>query len=225
MSLRAPLMCVLALTIAVGSSGGAKASGDGDVPPHLVEVVQTALHDWSRFANTPALEVVDASFVPGGPQWRQFESEAGEATAAGRPALLTARQLRIRTLEESRATVWAEVEASRSGFRSEVYGWDFDLVYMDSEWRVWTVVAADEPTALVEAASDPVQSSTSTTLRALRPTVVAPSDFDSEMVAAEPSTAQGTRIPALSAWIVVVTLAGVAAAGYMAPRIDRKGER
>jgi hypothetical protein len=37
-------------------------------------------------------------------------------------------------------------------------------------------------------------------------------------------TAKGTRLPALSAWIVVVTLVGVAVAGYMAPRIDRRGE-
>jgi len=44
------------------------------------------------------------------------------------------------------------------------------------------------------------------------------------MATAAAVTAKGTRLPALSAWIVVVTLVGVAVAGYMAPRIDRRGE-
>ena len=35
----------------------------------------------------------------------------------------------------------------------------------------------------------------------------------------------GVRLPALSAWIVVVTVIGVALAGYLAPRLDRGRER
>lgn len=221
------LVSILALAVAVVSSGSAGASGDEDVPPHLVEAVEGALHDWSQFAATGDLGVVDASFVPGGPQWKEFESEAGggEGAAAEKPTLLEARRLRTRTIEGSRATVWAEVEASRSGFRPETHTWDFDLIYRDGEWLVWTVVAADEPMALVGVPQDTVESSTTTSLPSPRLAVGEQRDFDRGAATSEVVTVQGTRIPAVSAWVIVITLVGVATAGYLAPRMDRKGEQ
>ena len=35
----------------------------------------------------------------------------------------------------------------------------------------------------------------------------------------------GVRLPALSAWIIVITVIGVALAGYLAPRLDRRREQ
>jgi hypothetical protein len=34
----------------------------------------------------------------------------------------------------------------------------------------------------------------------------------------------GVRLPVLSAWVIVITIVGVALAGYLAPRIDRRRE-
>jgi len=210
---------------ALASADRAAASADADVPEPLVEVVHRALDEWSQFAATGDLALVGSSFVLGGPQWSQFkiESGAGEGTPGAEPLRLEVRRLRLRSLDVTTATLWGEVAASRIGFESEILGWDFDLISRDGQWRVWTVVAADEPTGPIETQSAGAETTTTT----LPPAQVSdPEQRVSEegMAAAAAVTAKGTRLPALSAWIVVVTLIGVAVAGYMAPRIDRRGE-
>jgi hypothetical protein len=188
--------------------------------------VHRALDEWSQFATTADLALVGSSFVVGGPQWSQFKAEAGagEGTPGAIPLRFEVRRLWLRSLDVTTATLWADVAASRIGYDSEILGWDFDLIYRDGQWRVWTVVAADEPTAPVE--TQPAGAETTTT--SAPPAQVfdsEPRDFEEGTATAAAVTAKGTRLPALSAWVVVVTLVGVAVAGYMAPRIDRRGER
>jgi hypothetical protein len=210
----------VALVLAVGTS----AVATKNIPQSLTEAIHAALAAWSEFATAGDLAVLGSSFVPDGPQWRQFKAEAGarEGRPGAEPLVFEVRRLRLRSLDVTTATLWAEVAASRTGFESEILGWDFDLIYRDGQWRVWTVVAADEPTAPVETQSAEADATTTTTPPAQ---VTDPEPRRSEEgTAAAAVTAKGTRLPALSAWIVVVTLVGVAVAGYMAPRIDRRGE-
>jgi hypothetical protein len=215
---------LLVLPSALTPADHAAASADPDVPQPLAEAVHRALDEWSQFATTGDLALVGYSFVVGGPQWSQFKAEAGarEGTPGAEPLGFEVRRFRLRSLDVTTATLWAEVAASRIGFESEILGWDFDLIYRDDQWQVWTVVAADEPTAPVE--TQPAGAETTTSAP---PTQVFDSEsrgFEEGTAAAAAVTAKGTRLPALSAWIVVVTLVGVAVAGYMAPRIDRRGE-
>ena len=215
---------LLAIPTALVQVDHAAASADPDVPEPLVEAVHRALDEWSRFATTRDLALVGGSFIVGGPQWGQFMTEAGvgEGTPGAAPLRFEVRRLRLRDLDTTTATLWAEVAARRTGFESEIFGWDFDLIQTKGQWRVWTVVAADEPTAPVE--TQPGGAGTTTTNSSLpRGPEPEPREFEGRTVAAAAS-GKGTRLPALSAWIVVVTLVGVAVAGYMAPRIDRRGE-
>jgi hypothetical protein len=216
---------LLALPAALAPVDHAAASADPDVPEPLVEAVHRALDEWSRFATTRDLALVGGSFVVDGPQWGQFMTEAGvgEGSPSAEPLRFEVRRLRVRSLETTTATVWAEVAARRDGFESEIFGWDFDLILRDGQWRVWTIVAADEPTASVEI--QPAGAETATTNSpAAQVFDSQPRSFDEGTATAAAVTAKGTRLPALSAWVVVVTLVGVAVAGYMAPRIDRRGE-
>lgn len=219
-------VCILlALPAALVPVDQAAAAADPDVPEPVVEAVQRALDGWSQFATTGDLALVDSSFVVGGPQWSQFKTEAGARARmpGAEPLRFEVRRLWLRSLDVTTATLWGEVAASRTGFESEVLEWDFDLIYGDGQWRVWTVVAADEPTAPVE--TQPAGAETTTT--SAPPAQVFDSErrgFEEGTAAAAAVTAKGTRLPALSAWVVVVTVVGVAVAGYMAPRIDRRGE-
>ena len=218
-------VCLLfALPAVLAQVDHAAASADPDVPEPLVEAVHQALDEWSQFATTRDLALVDASFAVGGPQWGQFMTEAGagEGTPNAEPLRFEVRRLRARSLDSTTATLWAEVAARRTGFESEIFGWDFDLIYRDGQWRVWTVVAADEPTVPVE--TPPAGAETTTSAPPAQVFDSEPRAFEEGAATAAAVTAKGTRLPALSAWIVVVTLVGVAVAGYMAPRIDRRGE-
>jgi hypothetical protein len=211
---------LLALPAALAPVDQAAVAVDPDVPEPVVEAVHRALDEWSQFATTGDLALVGSSFVVGGPQWSQFKAEAGagEGTPGGEPLRFEVRRLRLRSLDVTTARLWMEVAASRMGYESEILGWDFDLIYRDGRWRVWTVVAADEPTA-------PARAEVTTTTAPPAPVFDSePRGFEEGTAAAASVTAKGTRLPALSAWIVVVTLVGVAVAGYLAPRIDRRGE-
>lgn len=216
---------LLVLPSALAPTDHAAASAEPDAPQPLVEAVHRALDEWSHFATTCDLALVGSSFVVGGPQWIQFKAEAGtgEGTPGAEPLRFEVRLLRLRSLDVATATLWAEVAVSRIGFESEILEWDFDLIYGEGQWRVWTVVAADEPTAPAE--TKPAGAVGTTTTAPPAPAFDSePRGFEDGMAAAASVTAKGTRLPALSAWIVVVTLVGVAVAGYMAPRIDRRGE-
>lgn len=198
------------------------ASASEEVPSPIVDGAVEALDAWSEFATTGDLAVLDSSFVRNGPQWRQFEAESAAWTErpVDEPLRLQVRQFRLRHLDPTTATVWVEVKASRAGFVSEVFGWDFDLVRENGGWRVWTVVPAGEPPDAIQVADTPATDSTTT----LAPLSSVAEARDSGLVGVAATSPPGTRIPLLSAWIVVVTVVGVAVAGYMAPRFDRGSE-
>ncbi len=219
------LWCVTSVAAGITlSAASTTASATTDLPDPLVEEVHQAIDEWARFATTGELAELSSSFFPGGPQWRQFEAEVASPGAAPgvEPLRLEVRQIRLRSLDSTTATLWAEVAASRAGFISEIFGWDFDLIYGEGLWRVWTVVAATEPTVSVHTPPTVIETTTTAV-----PASVVDSEartFDGGTAAAKAESPKGTRLPALSAWIVVITVVGVAVAGYMAPRIDRKGE-
>lgn len=200
-------------------SGAAWASTDPPEPPsEIVVALDEALDSWSQFTATADLEVVRFAFVVAGPQLQQFVSEARESTFVN-PRQLTVHEIRLRRLDARTATVWAEVEVSQPGHIAQTFGWDFDFTLQDGRWLVWTVVAADRPTDL-ETVAWTLPTSTTPTTSQLAPTS-APTQGGVEVLS-DPSNAAGTRIPALSAWVVVVTVVGVAVAGYVAPRLDRR---
>lgn len=213
-------------------ASGVPALANEDVPESLSTAVQEAVEAWGEF--TVSGDVADLSpfFVPGGPQWQQLEAESvdGNGSLPVEPPLhLEIVRMRLRSHDPAVATVWAEVEASRPGYQSEVFGWDFDLVRRQGRWRVWTVVGALEPPVSEpqrRADSAAANGATSTT-RPTAPTAPAePRVTENEAtILASPDRSSGTRIPALSAWIIVVTIIGVTAAGYLAPRLDQRGER
>lgn len=194
----------------------------------VLDVVRDALDGWVQFADTGNLAAVQGVFVNDGPQWRQFEAEARamQGKPVGAPVEFTLLDLRLRRLESLTATVWVEVEARRDGFVSEVLDWDFDLIRDGGRWLVWTVVPAAEPTGSSEVpVSEAPTTSTTTTTTASDVSVIDRRDGDHEPHVAAAGSPAGTRIPVLSAWVVVVTVVGVAVAGYLAPRFDRGDQR
>lgn len=209
----------IALALATSST----AAATDDVPEPLAEAVCASLDAWSQFATTGDLSALGSSFAPDGPQWRQFEAEYAtrQGATSAEPLRLELREHRFRLISPNTATVWARVEASRSGYESEVFGWDFDLIRDNGRWRVWTVVEAVEPSSNTQERA-PVPTVTATT-RTTVP-VTEPEIGADHLAEAASGSSPGTRVPAVSAWIVVITLVGVALAGYMAPRIDRRGE-
>lgn len=213
-------------TVGVLVGGAPSASAAGGLAGDVVEAARTAVDAWSQFAATNDLTMVSEHFVIHGPQWKQFEAESHswENSTGSEQVQLEVLEDRIRQLDSAKATVWLKVRASGPGFTSETFGWDFDLILDNGRWLVWTVVPAPGPTgpAEVVAPGSPTTLSTTTTTVIGAAPVNGRGADDGPVVAAGSST--GTRIPVLSAWIVVVTVIGVAVAGYMAPRIDRRSE-
>lgn len=217
---------LLVMAVALNIAAPTTAWASDDPPDPLVGAIGLALDEWSRFAATGDMTAIDTSFVPDGPQWLQFETEstAWSGPANPEPLRFEVRELRLRNLDLSEATVWAQVEASRPGFVSRLFSWDFDLTRNEGRWQVWTVVAAGEPSAAPHTPSTHPPDATETT------TATATTRVASELRSLESGVAStggrptGIRLPVLSAWIVVITLVGVALAGYMAPRIDRRKE-
>jgi hypothetical protein len=208
---------------------GLDALATEDLPEPLTEATHAGVDAWSKFAVTGDPAVLGSAFVSDGPQWRQFEAEAAAWTdpPGGEPMRFEIRQYRLRHLDSTTATVWVEVEASRTGFVSEVFGWDFDLILDNGQWRVWTVVPADPPSESAHVAADPGEpESVQTTTSAPPTSATLPQSTmaGGALTGTAADRPTGTRLPALSAWIVVLTVVGVAVAGYMAPRIDRRGE-
>lgn len=197
------------------------ASTNPDQPPTALAVaVGEAVGSWSQFTATGDLEVLRSSFVVGGPQWRQFVSEAASSAALD-PRQFLVHEIRLRRLDARTATVWAEVEVSQTGRIAQTFGWDFDFTLEDGHWFVWTVVAADRPTGSETATGAPPTTATPSTSEVAATSATADRRVEA---LSEPLKADGTRIPALSAWVVVVTVIGVAAAGYVAPRLDRRSQ-
>lgn len=194
---------------------------DGEVPELLAEVVVEALEDWVEFAAEGDVEILDGSFAIGSPQRWQLEAEAGAGVSTSALTSFAVRELRLRWMDSEAATVWVRVEASRPGFETQVLGWDFDLVRRGDRWLVWSVVEAEPPTraAVSEASSPPISATTATTSPGPPSSTV-----DATVAAAESaeSAGSGIKLPVLSAWIVVITFVGVVAAGYLAPRLERR---
>ncbi len=215
---------VLLLVDPRGASGA-----DIEIPVPLVDAVSEALVAWEEFATTGDTAALESEFAVEGPQYRLLdeESSAWNRTDSLEPFRFTIRELDLRSVGPELATVWAGVEATRVGFESQTLSWDFDLIRRGGRWKVWTVLATERPetgSTTVEPGSEP--SVTSTTA-----TTAAPDTDPSEQAqsAAQPidsgSSKAGVRLPALSAWIIVITVVGVALAGYLAPRLDRRAEQ
>jgi hypothetical protein len=206
--------------LALALGGTAKASDEHPQP--FTEPIHDALDAWSDFVGTGDLAAIEGAFSVNGPQWRQFQVEStrpGDTTHLRLRAL----DLRPRQRASTTATVWAEVEVSGAGFLPKVFSWDFDLIREEGQWLVWTVVPAQSPPASAERAPASVTVTPEPTGR-MHPATSTPAQ---RTVEAGPEThnldrPHGIRLPAISAWIIVVTLVGVAVAGYMAPRIDRR---
>ena len=180
-------------------------------------VVGFALEAWSQFSAWGDLAALGTVFVAGGPQ---FEQLAQEVPAGDPNVVFEAEETLVRSEGEASATVWARVRVEREGYQPEVRHWDFDLVRTNEGWRVWTVVPAERPDEVESSSSKPI--TTGITGRSL----TQPRESSSPLAAARPSNATtGIRLPSLSAWIIVITIAGVALAGYLAPRIDNRRER
>ncbi|HDH26384.1 MAG TPA: hypothetical protein ENH00_09355 [Actinobacteria bacterium] len=210
------------------ASHGASAV-DPDIPAPLVDTIQQALDEWAEFASTGDITAIETGFAPEGPQRRQLERESTAIENAGdlEPFRFTVRELRLRSLGAESATVWARVEATRSGLESQIFSWDFDLIRSDGRWQVWTVVAAKPPLLVpppdLTVHETPVPSAVTTT--AAPDESIEAATVEADMAPTDPSVGGGVRLPALSAWIIVITVVGVALAGYLAPRLERREER
>jgi hypothetical protein len=209
--------------VAVVLATGANAVATEDRAQPVIEAIHDALDAWSEFARTGDLAATGEAFAPTGPQARQFEVESDTQQDSAAPSLRVL-DLRLRRLNEAIATVWAEVEVSQAGFRSQVFGWDFDLISKNGRWLVWTVVPAETPpTSLTEETAPTLTVAEPTSQTPPAPVISAgPIRADAAPATPDAGSSDGIRMPALSAWIIVVTLVGVALAGYMAPRIDRR---
>lgn len=205
-------------TLGVSASPGLEAGIQSDsTASNPEDVVGVALKSWSQFTSLGELAVLDEVFMLEGPQYGQLVGEA----PSGEPRLtFKAEQTVLRSEGATSATVWAKVQVTREGYQPEIREWDFDLVLTEDGWRVWTVVSAPRPTETAPSSSAPPTTEPSQSAR------VEARERSAPIAASTPSTQNtGVRLPALSAWIIVITLAGVALAGYLAPRIDRRRER
>lgn len=210
---------------------GSAAAVEDEVPAPLADAVDAALEAWAGFATTGGTAGIESAFVLGGPQHRQLLRESADMAVAdgAEPLLFTILELRMRSVASERATVWARVEATRAGFESQTLTWDFDLLRVDGRWQVWTVLEAPRPRMAVTAPSAEPPTSLVTTTSSLSTTTTVgtqPTDPMAAAVEAPPSKPNsGVRLPLLSAWIIVVSVVGVALAGYLAPRLDRRAGR
>jgi hypothetical protein len=184
-------------------------------PAEPETAVVEALESWSSFATTGLLGELASAFSHDGPQYGQL---ARESPLGDPPLTLSAREIETGSIEGDTATVSASVRASREGYVAETYEWTFTLVRTGLTWQVWTVLPAT-----AEANSEPV----TTTSHSPTPQLSTEGRESGpvSMIAADETEPSGLRIPALSAWILVITIVGVAAAGYLAPRIDKRRDQ
>lgn len=196
------------------------ASG-GEVPEPLAEAVEEALEDWAKFVADGDVEILDRHFAVGSPQRRQLEAESIAGLADSAPTRFALRELRLRGMGSEAATVWVRTVASRPGFEPQALDWDFDLVRRDSRWLVWSVVEAEPPEPIAVSTGPIAATSTTTTTTSPAPPTSGV-DAPAAASASAAPTERGVKLPVLSAWVVVVTFVGVVAAGYLAPRLERR---
>jgi len=105
-----------------------------------------AVEAWGRFATSGDLGEVDDHFVRDGPQYRQFEQEAGarQAAAGGPPYRFTLlAPVLLDDQPEGDRIVRGELELTRDGEPAQRFRWDLRLRRgEDGAWRVWTVLEA-----------------------------------------------------------------------------------
>ena len=221
-----PSVLLLALTLFLLADSRSASAAEAEVPAPLANTVAEALAVWAQVATSGDSAVLSAVFVIGGPQHRLLDKESSTWNSASglEPLRFMIRELRLRSSGSEAATVWASIEATRVGFESRILSWDFDLIRSDGRWKVWTVLAADLPeTDAMPRFESSTTSATSTTAALIE------EPSEQEHIGAQtihPVVRKpGVRLPALSAWIIVITVIGVALAGYLAPRLDRGRER
>lgn len=180
-------------------------------------IVLEALGAWSAFLVSGDVADLSDGFVRGGPQWRQLTGEA-DAGRLELPVIFDVVETVLRSHEGESVTVWAEVEARQEDHRSQTFGWDFDMVDTPDGCRVWTVVAAERPIASEIRPVDTNPTALTTTSTTTSRTLTASPPIQ----AVETGQPRVVRLPAIVAWMIVITLGGVAAAGYLAPRLDRR---
>lgn len=180
-------------------------------------IVVSALDGWSVFLTSGDVSDLSDAFAWGGPQWEQLRHEAKRGRT-GAPVTFEVVETVLRSQTEESVTVWAEVEARQEDHRSQTFGWDFDMVVTPDGCRVWTVVAAERPAASETRPVDTKPTALTTTSTTTAPTLTAPTLVQ----AVEAERPPVVRLPAIVAWVIVITLGGVAAAGYLAPRLDRR---
>ena len=221
-----PIVLLFLLLLLFPAPPRSAAASEAEVPGPLANAVSEALIVWALVATTGDSPRLESAFVIGGPQHRLLDTESTDWDATGRlqPFRFTIRELHLRSSGSETATVWASIEATRGGFEPRILSWDFDLIRRGGRWKVWTVLSADRPEA--GTAQRFVSPTTSTTSTATVPNEEPP---EQKHAAAQPldlvAPKPGVRLPALSAWIIVITVIGVALAGYLAPRIDRGREQ
>jgi hypothetical protein len=112
----------------------------------LVAAAMNAVESWGRFASTGDLAEVGATFVPNGPQYRQFEQEAADrqATRGGPPYEFTLSDaVVLEERPEGDRVVRGDLQLTREGNPAQHYRWDLRLRQGgDGTWRVWTVINA-----------------------------------------------------------------------------------
>jgi hypothetical protein len=216
--------CVALLPgVLVASSLSAHPAAEESAP--LIDAVEDSLEDWARFAGTGDLGALNGTFVEHGPQWRLFTSESVDwvPEVGVEPIRFRVQESALRSLGSSSATVWALVEAARVGFQTRVYSWDFDLIKQHGRWMVWTVSQArSRPSGSAGRPGTTTVPSSTMNEQAGSATTATPISIARAPTKPDSDASTGIRLPAISAWITVVTLVCVAVAGYMAPRIDRR---
>jgi len=218
------VMLVASLTASLGLSAGASIDEPRD---EIGDSLQGALEDWGRFVESGDPAVLNGSFAPEGPQFGHLsaETDSGPVRPDHRATTLTLRGYQIVHRRQETATVRAQVEAFRESHASTLHAWRVDLVSRQGAWLVWNVGPVDTSTE-----KSGLTSGTTTTVERSEGMRFSPllSSSQEHVAAApvgEPESRAGTRLPALSAWIIVITILGVATAGYLAPRIDARREQ
>lgn len=179
-------------------------------------IVLEGLGAWSAFLASGDVADLSEAFVRGGPQWQQLLDEVGRGRVDP-PVTFEVVETVLRSRVGQSVTVWAEVVARQEDHHSDAFGWDFDMVDTPDGCRVWTVLAAERPMAS-EARPVDTNAIPLTTTSPTTPALTAATSLQ----AVEAEQPPVVRLPAVVAWVIVITLAGVAAAGYLAPRLDRR---
>lgn len=111
----------------------------------LVSDARTALKDWGLFGATGDLRVVQSSFWPDGPQYKELQKEAPGLLKrhVGLPAYSFTLETPFQIITSgSYKIIRGTVATSRPGEPTHRYHWDIYLRQdpkLGDRWRIWTV--------------------------------------------------------------------------------------